>query len=145
MVFVTSAAVVGRERPDVEQLDDSPPTSSYPSGHTGASTAFYLVLAILAQRITRPALRWAATATCLLVPVLVAFARLYRGMHQPTDVALGVVNGVVCAWLAWRYLRRSDDAVPPGRREAEPTSTSSEAHVPAAPDGGVTPGRTSPA
>lgn len=123
MVFVTSAVVVGRGRPDVEQLDDSPPTSSYPSGHTGASTAFYLVLAILAQRIKRPVLRWAATAACLLVPVLVAFARLYRGMHQPTDVVFGMVNGVVCAWLAWRYLGRSDDAKAGADADAEADDT----------------------
>ena len=51
IVFMTAALVVGRERPDVEKLDDSPPTSAYPSGHTGASTAFYVVLAMLAQRI----------------------------------------------------------------------------------------------
>lgn len=108
-VFVTSAQLVGRERPEVDQLDVAPPTSSFPSGHTGASTAFYLVLALLAQRIRRPALRWAATLVCFLVPALVAFARLYRGMHHPSDVAVGLLNGIACAWLAWRYLRRSDD------------------------------------
>jgi membrane-associated phospholipid phosphatase len=111
-VFVTAAAVVGRDRPEVEKLDEAPPTSSFPSGHVGASTAFYLTLALLAQRIRQPVLRWAATAVCLLVPVLVAFARLYRGMHQLSDVLVGVLNGVVCAWLAWHYLRREQDGEP---------------------------------
>ena len=41
-IFLTSSLVVGRERPDVDHLDDAPPTSSYPSGHTGASTALYV-------------------------------------------------------------------------------------------------------
>lgn len=120
-VFVTSSALVGRERPDVDQLDHAPPTSSFPSGHTGASTAFYLTLALLAQRITHPALRWGATTLCFLVPALVAYSRLYRGMHQPSDVVVGLLNGVVCCWLAWRYLRR-DDARPSGdaERAAEP-------------------------
>lgn len=110
-VFVTSAAVVGRDRPDVDHLDTAPPTSSFPSGHVGASTAFYLTLAVLSQRLRPPVLRWLATAVCLLVPVLVAYSRLYRGMHQLTDVLVGLLNGAVCAWLAWHYLRRSEDDV----------------------------------
>ncbi|NTW41099.1 MAG: phosphatase PAP2 family protein [Cellulomonadaceae bacterium] len=110
-VFVTSALVVGRDRPDVELLDDSPPTSSFPSGHTGASTAFYLTLAMLAQRITHPVLRWSATVVCVAVPILVGTSRMYRGMHHLTDVLVGALNGLVCAWLAWRYLRRDVDAV----------------------------------
>ena len=106
LVFITSSAIVGRGRPDVEPLDVAPPTSSFPSGHTGASTAFYLTMAMLAQRIRRPALRWAATIACVLVPLLVATARLYRGMHSPTDVAIGFLNGIACALIAWHYLRR---------------------------------------
>ena len=105
-VFVTAAAVVARERPEVTQLDDAPPTSSFPSGHVGASTALYITLAMASQRIGHPALRAVATGLCLLVPLLVAYARLYRGMHHLTDVVVGLANGMACAWLAWRYLRR---------------------------------------
>jgi membrane-associated phospholipid phosphatase len=108
-VFVTAAAVVGRTRPEVEHLDVSPPTSSFPSGHVGASTAFYLTLALLSRRIRNPVLRWAATAVCLLIPVLVAYARMYRGMHHASDVVVGAMNGAVCAVLAWRYLRRGSE------------------------------------
>lgn len=104
-VFMTAALVVGRERPDVEHLDDSPPTSAYPSGHTGASTAFYVTLAMVAQRIGNPVARVVVTVLCLLVPVGVGTARLYRGMHSPTDVLMGALNGLVCAFLAWNYLR----------------------------------------
>lgn len=105
-VFVISAWIVGRERPDVEKLDPAPPTSSYPSGHVGAATALYLTFALMAQRIERTWLRRLVTAVCVLVPVLVSYARLYRGMHHLTDVLLGIVNGVVCALLAWHWLRR---------------------------------------
>ena len=107
-VFVTAAAVVGRGRPEVEHLDVAPPTSSFPSGHVGASTALYLTLAMLSQRISSPVLRWVATLVCLAVPVFVAYSRLYRGMHHLSDVLVGALNGVVCAWLAWRYLRRTE-------------------------------------
>ena len=43
---------------------------------------------------------------CVLAPLLVAYARLYRGAHHPTDVLWGIINGVLCALLAWNYLRR---------------------------------------
>ena len=113
-VFTTASFLVGRGRPDVEHLDVSPPTSGFPSGHTGASTAFYLAVALLAQRIRRPGLRWTMTALCVVIPLLVGFSRMYRGMHFLSDVIAGLVNGVVCAWLAWRYLRRDDR---PDRRD----------------------------
>lgn len=105
-IFLTSALVVGRERPEVEQLDHAPPTSSFPSGHTGASAAFYLTLAFMAQRITHPVARWAVTVLCVLVPVAVGVARAYRGMHSLTDVLVGFLNGATCAVIAWNYVRR---------------------------------------
>ena len=106
--------MVGRERPDVEKLDDSPPTSSFPSGHTGASTAFYVVLAMMAQRIQNRALRIVVTVVCLLVPFCVGTARLYRGMHSLSDVIVGFLNGLVCAFLAWNYLRRDTSGAASG-------------------------------
>lgn len=105
-VFVVAAAVVGRERPEAEHLDPAPPTSSYPSGHTGAAVALYLSLALMAGRIRHPALRRGVRVLCLVIPFLVAYARLYRGMHQLSDILVGAANGVACALLAWAYLRR---------------------------------------
>lgn len=105
-VFVAASAVVGRERPEVPHLDPAPPTSGYPSGHVGASTALYVVFAMLAQRIETTWLRRLVTALCLLVPLLVSYARLYRGMHHLSDVIVGLANGVICALLAWCWLRR---------------------------------------
>ena len=105
-VFVVATAVTGRDRPEVEHLDPAPPTSSYPSGHVGASTALYLTLAAMCQRIPNRGLRYVLTTICLVIPFLVAYARLYRGMHHLTDVLVGFLNGIVCAILAWGYLRR---------------------------------------
>lgn len=110
-IFLTSSLVVGRARPEVEQLDHAPPTSSFPSGHTGASTAFYLALAVCASRIRDAGLRWMLWAVCAAVPVAVAFSRVYRGMHHPTDVLGGFAVGIGCAWLASRYLARATSLV----------------------------------
>jgi membrane-associated phospholipid phosphatase len=105
-VFVLAAAVVQRSRPPVERLDPTPPTSSYPSGHVGASTALYVSFALMATRITNVVVRRAVIVLCVILPLLVSYARLYRGAHHVSDVAWGIINGVVCALLAWNYLRR---------------------------------------
>ena len=103
-VFLTSSLVVGRERPDVDQLDHAPPTSSFPSGHTGAATSVYLSFALLATRIRHGVLRVTVIVICALVPVGVALSRVYRGMHHPTDVVAGLAVGATCALIAWTWM-----------------------------------------
>jgi undecaprenyl-diphosphatase len=105
-VFMLAALVVSAERPEVEQLDHAPPTSSFPSGHSGASVALYLSLALMAQRIERTWLRVSVTVVLFVLPLLVVYSRLYRGMHYPSDVVVGVLNGLVCVVIAWYWLRR---------------------------------------
>jgi membrane-associated phospholipid phosphatase len=54
IVFFFATLIIDRRRPDVPKMDESPPTSSFPSGHTSAAVALYaglaLVLAMLARR-----------------------------------------------------------------------------------------------
>ena len=106
LVFFFTTLLIDRQRPDVEKLDDSPPTSSFPSGHTGAATGLYFTLALMALRIRQPALRAVVVVVCLLVPFLVATARLYRGMHHLSDVSVAIINGLLACLLAWHWLRR---------------------------------------
>jgi len=106
LVFFFTTLLIDRERPHVEKLDDSPPTSSYPSGHTGAATGLYFTLALMALRIRHPGLRAVVMTVCILVPFCVATARLYRGMHHLSDVSVAIVNGLVACLLAWNWLRR---------------------------------------
>lgn len=105
-VFLSVTLIADRPRPPVDQLDPAPPTSSYPSGHTGATTALYVSLALQACRIRNRGLRALLVTVCVLIPVLVGLARIYRGMHHVSDVVAGLVNGTVCALAAWNYLRR---------------------------------------
>lgn len=107
-VFLLVTVVTDRQRPDVPHLDPAPPTSSYPSGHMGAATALYLTFALLSQRIQNDVLRRVLTTLFLLLPLVVGFSRLYRGMHHPSDVLMGGLNGLVAAVLAWRYLARRE-------------------------------------
>jgi len=105
-IFVAATVVIGRPRPDVPHLDPAPPTSSYPSGHVGASVALYASLAIMATTIERTWLRRTVIAVCSVIPILVAYARLYRGMHHLSDVIVGAINGLFCAALAAHCLYR---------------------------------------
>ena len=114
-IFVAATLVTGRPRPDVPHLDQAPPTSSYPSGHVGASVALYTSFAIMATTIERTWLRRTVIVLCSVIPVLVAYARLYRGMHHLSDVIVGAVNGLICAGLAAYCLfprDRRDNHVP---------------------------------
>jgi undecaprenyl-diphosphatase len=126
MVFFFTTLLIDRERPDVEKLDNSPPTSSFPSGHTGAATGLYFTLGLMALRITNPVLRRVVVSVCLAIPFLVASARLYRGMHHLSDLVVAMVNGSVAALLAWCWLRRSEgpsegrgESSSEGRRDLE--------------------------
>ena len=100
--YRATTLVIHRHRPEVHRLEKLPVNASYPSGHTAASIAIYGGIALLiTSRIESRAARiaiWAATA---LVVLFVAFARMYRGMHHPLDIAGGVVVGVaaLCAFL----------------------------------------------
>ena len=101
LVFLFVQLAIKRQRPLVHQLDHSPPTSSFPSGHTGAATALFLSSALLVLWLTRSgALRTLTVAVLLLVPFMVGYGRLYRGMHHPTDVVGAALNGSVAVIVA---------------------------------------------
>lgn len=108
LTFVTAAFLVGRDRPPVEQLDTSPPTASFPSGHTGAAVAFYVGLVVLVFWWTENRLaRAVAVVAGGTIPVLVALSRMYRGMHFLTDVAVGGALGLASLAVVASILTRT--------------------------------------
>jgi membrane-associated phospholipid phosphatase len=143
--FVTSATLVGRERPPVEQLDRAP-TNSFPSGHIAAAVVFYVGLAIVVRWHTRNrAVRAVFAVIAVLAPAIVIVSRLYRGMHYPTDAAAGVVLGVVSLLVlraaVLRTIERVDDRTAPMPDVVHPVTQPTE---PRATEGGVQPAAAEP-
>ena len=111
-VFVTASMVVDRARPSISQLDSVPPTSSYPSGHTGAAVAFYGAIVVITFWHTHRTLARRIAVTSMMVLVLVVGAsRMYRGMHHLSDVVVGVLLGAASLWVMYVVVERppSDD------------------------------------
>jgi undecaprenyl-diphosphatase len=114
LIFLLTTLAVDRHRPAVEHMDVSPPTSSFPSGHTSAATALYCGLAVLfALRSTSG--RWEAVVwtVFVLIPVGVALTRLYRGMHHPSDVVGSFVNAGLCLTIMYHGVLRWRGSPPP--------------------------------
>jgi membrane-associated phospholipid phosphatase len=100
-VTLTTGIVVNRPRPNVHRLDVTPPTASFPSGHTAAALVLYASLAIvLVSFVRNPAARALAWIFAIAIPIFVGISRLYRGMHHPTDVMGSVVIGAGCLMFA---------------------------------------------
>lgn len=99
--FLAVNALVGRDRPEIPRMGSTPSTSSFPSGHTAATLVLYGAIALFVSEAGRAfvwrALAWTAAAT---MPVVVGFARVYRGFHHPTDVAFGYALGLAVLLVA---------------------------------------------
>ena len=108
LVVATSGAILvngllkagfDRPRPQVFEVAQHTVSSSFPSGHAMSAATVYMTVAYLAARLQRRRISRALTLlAATIVVVLIAFSRLYLGVHYPSDVAAGVVIGI--AWAA---------------------------------------------
>jgi undecaprenyl-diphosphatase len=97
-IFLVAQFVIRRARPEVEHLAVEPVTSSFFSGHVAATFATYACLALLVISWGRSPVRFAAIGVALVLPLAVAWSRMYQGMHFPSDVLVSLV--VAPLWLA---------------------------------------------
>ena len=68
---------------------------AFPSGHVGASTAFFGVLLIARRRLG---------LACLPIPILIGFSRMYIGAHYLSDVVCAAILGALCALVVAHFL-----------------------------------------
>jgi undecaprenyl-diphosphatase len=77
-----------RSIPSVSVLDKRPKDASFPSGHAGNAFA---AATVLAQALPAWQAAWWTLA------ILIAFSRVYVGVHYPADVVGGAIAGALCA------------------------------------------------
>lgn len=90
--------IISRPRPINSLMRILPPaTYSFPSGHTVSAFALAVFLSLVLPRYKY---------IFLTMALLSGFARIYVGVHYPSDVAAGALVGGLIAYLFYRLLRR---------------------------------------
>ena len=108
--YVVSAVIthgikyaVNRKRPFetysyIVRRDDESGGLSFPSGHTSAAFT-------IATEVSLRYRKWYIIAPAYLYAGSVAWARMYQGVHYPSDVVIGAIIGTGSAWLSWKLQR----------------------------------------
>jgi len=101
-VYAIVTYFISRNRPAVPRLEDLIVADSFPSGHTAASMALYGSLCIVVWSLTRSRVwRGLFLALAILAPLVVGTSRMYRGMHNATDVIGGLLIRAGCIVVAY--------------------------------------------
>lgn len=92
--------IVNRKRPFYEypfivKRDKASYWLSFPSGHTSAAFCTATTLAIRYRK-------WYIIAPAYIYAAGVGWARMYQGVHYPSDVLAGAIIGTGCAWLGYK-------------------------------------------
>jgi membrane-associated phospholipid phosphatase len=84
---------------------------SFPSGHVGASTAFFAVL-LIARRVG---------LACMPIPMMIGFSRMYVGAHYLSDVVCAAVLGTLSALVVAHFVLLQMDERQSKTQNARPT------------------------
>ncbi|TSC75233.1 MAG: Bacitracin transport permease protein BCRC [Parcubacteria group bacterium Gr01-1014_30] len=91
-----------RPRPFVENhinllFDYNASAASFPSGHA----AFYFALALTLYLRNKK-----LGSVFLLAAFLISFARVFAGVHWPSDILAGAVIGIFSGWLVFKLSKK---------------------------------------
>ena len=78
--------------PEIETIVNRPHDASFPSGHTNIS--FAVAVSVLLNNK-----KWGIPA--VILALLIGISRLYLFMHFPTDVLVGMLNGIIWAIISY--------------------------------------------
>lgn len=92
--------VFHRDRPAIFDWGTEVFSSSFPSGHAMSAAIVYGTVAYLAARLQRTHVARALTiGAALILILLIAFSRIFLGVHYPSDTLAGLLIGL--AWAAF--------------------------------------------
>jgi undecaprenyl-diphosphatase len=103
--------LVGRPRPEIVPHLTEAGGASFPSGHAFNSAVVYIAIALaFATLSARESVRLTIIGTAIVLSLVVAWTRVWLGVHFPSDVAAGWLGGAGWAFLAAALLQRPADA-----------------------------------
>ena len=100
IITQTTKRIVNRQRPFetyafIVKRDDENGGLSFPSGHTSAAFCTATSVALRYRK-------WYFVVPSYVFAFSTGWARMYQGVHYPTDVLAGAVVGAGSAWLGWK-------------------------------------------
>ena len=82
-------------------------SSSFPSGHAAFFFALSTVLLLYNKKFyPRPKFWWGAGLFFFLVSFLISIARVFVGIHWPSDILAGAAIGIFSGWLIILFFRK---------------------------------------
>ncbi|MEW9853659.1 phosphatase PAP2 family protein [Novosphingobium sp. M1R2S20] len=111
--------LVGRARPEIVPHLMEAGGNSFPSGHSFGAAVVYISIALaFAPMSPRRRVRLTIISTAIVVSMIIAWSRVWLGVHWPSDVIAGWLGGAGWAFLAAALLDR------PARAAAQATASS---------------------
>lgn len=99
--------MVGRSRPEIVPHLMEAGGHSFPSGHSFNAAVVFIAMALAFAAISpRQSVRILTIATALVISALIAWSRVWLGVHWPSDVIAGWLGGAGWAFLASALLYR---------------------------------------
>lgn len=97
ITYVILKSIIQRPRPlEIDRLVDES-GYSFPSGHTTNNFAFYLfAIYLVYKNVHNNKIRNVLIVILSIIPIMIAFSRIYLRVHYPSDVLAGIIIGIIC-------------------------------------------------
>jgi undecaprenyl-diphosphatase len=103
--------LVSRPRPVIVPHLTEAGGASFPSGHAFNSAVVYIAIALaFATLSARQSVRLTIIAVAIVLSLVIAWTRVWLGVHFPSDVMAGWLGGAGWAFLAAALLQQPADA-----------------------------------
>lgn len=108
--------IIGRHRPPHELAIVATDSASFPSGHAIAAMAFYGFLIYFfnkefKNKSASRRIKNILTGFCSLMILLAGFARIYLGVHWPSDIVASYVLGGIWLWIVIKFIEKNKIAI----------------------------------
>lgn len=98
-------ALLTRPRPELWPRLIEEDNWSFPSGHSSFGAVIALLVILNTRRLKH---RNRIAAAAVVFALLMGFSRLYLGVHYPTDVLVGWINGTLVTLSVYRLLFKAN-------------------------------------